>query len=432
MPTDVSYLTQKGQIGKETTEGTAVAALKVPAGIGFQISPDVTTDELKRMGYRWPTLITPGQVRSKVTFSGKPCYPDLPYIFSGVHRQVTPTTPGGGTDSRLWTYLQSSTDEDTVDSFTVEMGSRKLSRRAAGVIWTGYNFSWDTLKCDFSGEGFGRKMTTGLRLSTNEVQTITVDAAGGTFTVTFESQTTGNLAFNITASALQTALEGLSSIGAGNVSVTGGPGATNPLSVEFIGNLGQTNVNAMTTDPALLTGGAGTAVVATATPGVAPTELDAFDIQPNHIKVYSDTAYGSIGGTKLERLFSGSISIGSMRGPLHVVDRDQAGAPVGHLEGAEPVGEFRMKIMANEVADTHLADIYLGATRYFRVEAIGSVIEAALTYKAVWDFAAKIRSISEYGPEGNAFAQEFTWGIVHDTTFGRGVSTLVQNKQTAL
>jgi hypothetical protein len=436
MTTQMSAVTQASQIGLETTESTAVAALKRLAGVSFSISPNVSTDELKRMGSRWPTLVSPGQVESKVSFTGKPCYPDLVYIMSGVHRSVTPTTPGGGTLSRLWTFLQSSTDEDDVSSYTIEQGNRKLARRAAGCIFTGYNFSWDTQKASIQGEGFGGKITTGVRLSTDEVQAITKTGTvgGGTFDinnivnpVTTEVKTLLLVPYSTTASALQTLFDAL--WGTGLFLVGGGPLGGTPITVEFIGSFGSQDAALMTISSTNLTGG-GSYAAATTTPGVAPTQLDAFDVQPNHIKVYSDTTYGGIGGTKLTRVFSGSIAVGSMRGPLHVVDRDQAGAPVGHLEGV-PTGEFRIKIMADEVADTHLADIYLGSTRYFRIEAVGSVIEGSLTYKAVWDLACKLKAIGEYGPEGNAQAIEHTYSIVDDNTFGRAMSVTLQNKVTA-
>lgn len=438
MPTDVSHVTAASQIGKETTEGTAVAALKRLAGVGFTCSPNVTTDDLKRAGNRWPTLITPGKVESKIMFTGKPCYPDLAYIAAGVHRTATPTTPGGGTDSRLWTFLQSSTDEDDVNSFTIEYGSRKLARRVAGSILTGYKFDWDTDKCAISGEGFGRKMVTGIRLSTGEVQTITKTGTvtSGTFDitgiinpVTSESKSLLLVPYDTTAAALQTLFDAL--WGTGYFLVAGGPLGGTPITVEFIGNFGSQNTALMVASSTNLVGG-GTYGITTTTPGLAPTELDAFDVQPNHIIVYSDTTYGGIGGTKLTRLFSGSLQIGSMRDSLHVVDRAQAGAPVGHLEGDSPVGTFSFKILANEDSDTILADLYLGSTRYYRIEAIGPIIEGSLTYKAVWDFAAKIRSIGEYGPEGNALAVEFQCGLVHDSTFGRAISLAVQNKVTVL
>lgn len=103
---------------------------------------------------------------------------------------------------------------------------------------------------------------------TNEVQTVTISATGGTFTLTFSGNTTAAIAWNAAASAVQTALEALASIGTGNVSVSGSAGG--PYSVTYIGDLGLTNVAAMTASGASLTGGAGTVTIATPTAGVAP------------------------------------------------------------------------------------------------------------------------------------------------------------------
>lgn len=104
----------------------------------------------------------------------------------------------------------------------------------------------------------------------NEVQSVTVNAAGGTFTLTYSGQTTSALAFDISAANLKAALEALSNIGAGDVAVTGGPGddgGTTPYVVSFQGDLAYTDVAQMTSNAGSLTGGAGTAVVATVTPG---------------------------------------------------------------------------------------------------------------------------------------------------------------------
>lgn len=51
--------------------------------------------------------------------------------------------------------------------------------------------------------------------------TITIQADGGNFTLTYGANTTGNLPFNVNAATIQSALEGLASVGAGNVTVTG-------------------------------------------------------------------------------------------------------------------------------------------------------------------------------------------------------------------
>lgn len=98
----------------------------------------------------------------------------------------------------------------------------------------------------------------------NELQLIISGGTGGTFTVTYSGQTTSALAFGISASALQLALEALSNIAPGDVLVTGVPGQ---WYVEFIGTLAATNVGQMTVDNTSLTGGV--AVVTTIRQGAA-------------------------------------------------------------------------------------------------------------------------------------------------------------------
>lgn len=107
---------------------------------------------------------------------------------------------------------------------------------------------------------------------TDEVQSLTVDATGGTYTATFDGQTTTALAPGATDAAVQAALEALSNIDVGDVVVTGGPGGAGggtPYVITFQGALATTNVPEITTTPSL-TGGAGTAIVTTTTPGVSP------------------------------------------------------------------------------------------------------------------------------------------------------------------
>lgn len=106
----------------------------------------------------------------------------------------------------------------------------------------------------------------------NEIQTATITGTptGGTFTLTFNGRTTSAIAFNAAASAVQTALEALSSIGTGNVTVTGSPGG--PYTVTFIGGLAATNVPAMTATSALTGGTSPGVTIASPTPGV-PIDL---------------------------------------------------------------------------------------------------------------------------------------------------------------
>lgn len=100
--------------------------------------------------------------------------------------------------------------------------------------------------------------------ATDEVQTLTEGGSGLTdFTITWSGQTTDDIDADATAAEVQAALEALSNIGPGNISVTG---TTNPIAmtVRFIGALADADRAQMTTTP---TGGTGTVVVATTQAG---------------------------------------------------------------------------------------------------------------------------------------------------------------------
>lgn len=102
----------------------------------------------------------------------------------------------------------------------------------------------------------------------SEVQTVTITGGptGGTFTLTFSAQTTAAIAYNAAASAVEAALNALSSLDGATVSGSAG----GPYTVAFPADMG--NVGQMTASAAGLTGGTAPAVnVATTTPGVTPS-----------------------------------------------------------------------------------------------------------------------------------------------------------------
>lgn len=112
--------------------------------------------------------------------------------------------------------------------------------------------------------------STALSTGTSEVQNVVATgASAGTFTLTYDGYTTSAIAYNASTSAVQSALEALSNLNAGDVTVTGGPLPGTAIHVTFNKALG--NVPAMTADSTGLTGG--TATVTTATPGVEGANL---------------------------------------------------------------------------------------------------------------------------------------------------------------
>ena len=93
----------------------------------------------------------------------------------------------------------------------------------------------------------------GFTNTTSTTVTLTIDATGGTFTMTVSAQTTSALAFDITAAAMETALELLSTVTA--ATVTGDPGGPFTVTVDS-----SVTAATMTADAGSLTGGGSTAV----------------------------------------------------------------------------------------------------------------------------------------------------------------------------
>jgi hypothetical protein len=100
------------------------------------------------------------------------------------------------------------------------------------------------------------------KYSNDEVQTLTMGGTptGGTFTLTWNAQTTAALAYNSTAAQIQAALENLSNVLIGDVLVEGGPFVNATVRVTFKGQYANTDVAAITANSAGLTGGSSPAV----------------------------------------------------------------------------------------------------------------------------------------------------------------------------
>jgi trimeric autotransporter adhesin len=99
----------------------------------------------------------------------------------------------------------------------------------------------------------------------NEQQRISLlgSPTGGTFTLTFSGNTTSAIAFDATSATLQSALQGLASIGSNNATVTGPAGG--PWLVEFVGTRAAANQSAITGNGASLTGGGSQGLTVTTT-----------------------------------------------------------------------------------------------------------------------------------------------------------------------
>jgi hypothetical protein len=105
-------------------------------------------------------------------------------------------------------------------------------------------------------------------VSETQAVSFTGTVTGGTFTLTYAGQTTPAQPFNVSAAALQVALQALTTVGAGNVVVGGGPGPA-AFAVTFAGTLANSPQPLLTFNAATLTGTTPGMAVARSTAGVS-------------------------------------------------------------------------------------------------------------------------------------------------------------------
>lgn len=176
-------------------------------------------------------------------------------------------------------------------------------------------------------------------------------------------------------------------------------------------------IGAAMTDNATLTGTA--------------SAISLIPILAKQMTVYSDTTSGSLGSTTLTRVMSGELSITNKYLPLWVVNAANA-SWVAHLD-VEPQARLRLTVEADANGMAHLTNARAGTTEFIRLKATGDTIEAGtITYSAQFDMAAKVIEISDYKDDAGVYAIDYTFDIVHDSTWTKALSAVFINQLTGL
>lgn len=205
-------------------------------------------------------LVQPLEAASVVLSSG-------PRIFdtAGVLRipRLTGSTTVGFVGENQEIPSDASTEFDEVVLMPTERKSIKIierySRELARQSVIGIDATLKNRLVKTVSDKLDTALLVGAGQAVNEVQTITSDATGGTFTLTYRGATTAALARNVSTADLQTALQGLSTIGAGNATVSGTAGSS--YVITFASSLAATDVELITLDGSALTGGSATIAV---------------------------------------------------------------------------------------------------------------------------------------------------------------------------
>ncbi len=184
--------------------------------------------------------------------------------------------PGGGTETTSGIAYNASagTVQTALEGLaSVSSGDVSVSGAAGGPWYVTFEGSYsetDVALMSIDGSSLTGSNVVDIETITpgtavpNEIQFLQVNEQiapiSGTYTLTFDGETTSGIAYNASAAAVQTALEGLATIGSGNVEVSGGEGVTDGVTswfylIEFVGALAGSNVSELVIDESSINSG---------------------------------------------------------------------------------------------------------------------------------------------------------------------------------
>lgn len=251
--------------------------------------------------------------------------------------------------------------------------------------------------------------------ATNEKQIIDLagSPSGGTFTLTYDGQTTGAIAYNASAATVDAALEALSNIGAGDVTITGNAGG--PWTVEFTAALAGVNVPLLTGSGASLTGGA-TVTVATTTQGAAGTN----EVQRLR---YTQAVYS--GNWKV--FFGGQGT--AFLAPDATAAQVQAALEALSTIGAGNVSVVKEGDLTDDFHDYHVTFVgTLGNTNVAALVPYGSTIAVTTTTEGSAAATNEVQTITvNSAPTGGTFTVTFSGQTTAANAYNVAAATLQTN-----
>jgi hypothetical protein len=416
------------QFGVEATPGVVVAGTKRFLCTQLDPNPVTPLEVYRPAGMVAPSEVIAGKEHTEGEFSGALCPNDLVYVLNSLLLTGTITTPSGFTGSaRRHTFLPATFAPDSFKTYTIEKGSSAGAERFTHCVFNNLTMRWTTAaEAAINGNIFGQRLYetgtggfTGMTSSptdlaaavidpknvsifvgsttaTNEVQTLAINGATGTFTLTYEGQTTGAQAVAVTTANLQTALEGLSTIGAGNVAVSGTAGTS--YTITFQGALA--GIDASTLVVANSAGGPSTITVTTPGGLTRLTRATEFEF------VVPD------------RYVMGMTLNAATDSFDYVVQ-----------QGVEPTAQIVMMHDAASIA--FMADLRAKTKRYCRVVATGADIVTGVPYRVVLTFAFKFVN-SDRGDQDSVHAATYDLRPIYDSTLGGWCQFVVDCNITAL
>jgi hypothetical protein len=417
---------QRTQFGRETTKGTPATCNKRFMAMACQLNPQGDFKVIRSQGNKLATKNVLMREWGGGTFQGHPTYDEMGYVLASI--VATPSSSGTGVvDQRnLHVFRFNNRAASTFYSYTLEYGDKaSRAHRVAYAVFTELSMEFTNADATMSGSFISRKITDGVTMAagTNEVQTATRTGTGTGAWSLYGDEAPAVMTFDATttAGALQTHLESIAAIGAGNILVAGAAGG--PYTITFQGTLAGEQVPLL--EFRTVTGGMSFAVVQTTAGGV--TELDYVPIVPNdEMAFYLADTYATLGANKLEEASMATFGITDRYDVNWTVDRAVGGWK--RTVETPPTVSFTLMVQADANGMALLTAARTRARKFIRIESIGPVIGATSdTHQFIVDSCCEVSEMGQFEDQSGIYAYRFGFSSVEDKNWGNSFIMKLQN-----
>lgn len=173
---------ERGQWKREGTPGSAQAATNVFPGLTIDLDPSIPEFWIDANGYDAPVELVFGKERSVGTVRAETLdFNALILCFASYFKYAAPATPTDGVLTRRWTFDPLATAEQTVASYTLEVGpaGSTAGRRTSFTRFNTFEITNDpTRAAAFSANLVARSLTFPFSLTTASVVEVTQKVIG--------------------------------------------------------------------------------------------------------------------------------------------------------------------------------------------------------------------------------------------------------------
>lgn len=409
----------------ETTKGTKQATTRrLMAGVA-DFSPVLTHEAFRAQGDSVDSIFPVVHEQADGSLSGKPCFNEIGWHLSSLIAKPVVNAPTAGVYDHEFVHSMSGNDDP--HSFSFEIGD--AATRAHQVIYAllnSFNLGGSSKQVPSMGgsyiaKGFSDGIT--MTAGANEVQTLTIAGSptGGTYRLRYKGKETTDLAYNAAAAAIQSALQALTTVGSGNLLVSG----SGPYTITAAGTLAGQELELIQVVRAAFTGGTTPSASVAKTTRGGYTLLDVVPILGNP-EVFAASSFAGLSGGKLTKVTSTQFSAENRWG----VATYQDGALTWgeHFEDAAAAAfKVGLKLQANSSGMAYLPKARSQEQVYLHLRWKGPEIVSGYNYEVNVYLSSKVSGVEPFEDAEGIYAYGYQFSAARDSSLGWSVKAVVRN-----